>query len=189
VVLEIPPADEGSITGAVMDVWQSALPATGYKDQVPAGYVPLASQTYEGYALLRSIPKSGNDADVAKRLPTASGSSSIRFHTRPIRRRRPSSTPSTSCMTAPSLTTCGSSSRSTVVNRVDVVQLLFGARPGRVAAAPLRDLALRATACRRCIVSFAMSAQGSPRSNGRRAIAETSPIEITKTNSNCVRTV
>jgi hypothetical protein len=25
VVLEIPPADEGSITGTVMDVWQSAL--------------------------------------------------------------------------------------------------------------------------------------------------------------------
>src|ERR1700758_1486653 len=55
VVLEIPPADEGSITGTVMDVWQSALedvgPAgvdkgrggkylilpPGYKDQVPAG--------------------------------------------------------------------------------------------------------------------------------------------------------
>jgi hypothetical protein len=84
VVLEIPPADEGSITGTVMDVWQSALedvgPAgvdkggggkylilpPGYKDQVPAGYVPLVSQTYEGYALLRSIPNSGSEADVAK---------------------------------------------------------------------------------------------------------------------------
>ena len=83
-VLEIPAADDGSITGTVMDVWQSALedvgPAgvdkgqggkylilpPGYKDQVPAGYIPLASETYEGYALLRSIPKSGSEADVAK---------------------------------------------------------------------------------------------------------------------------
>ena len=84
VVLEIPPADEGSITGTVMDVWQSALedvgPAgvdkgqggkylilpPGYKDKVPAGYIPLPSDTYEGYALLRSIPKSGSESDVAK---------------------------------------------------------------------------------------------------------------------------
>jgi hypothetical protein len=84
VVLEIPPADEGSITGTVMDVWQCALedvgPAgvdkgqggkylilpPGYKDEVPAGYIPMASDTYQGYALLRSIPKSGGEADVAK---------------------------------------------------------------------------------------------------------------------------
>ena len=84
VVLEIPPADEGSITGTVMDVWQSALedvgPAgvdkgqggkylivpPGYKDKLPAGYISLSSDTYEGYALLRSIPKSGSEPDVAK---------------------------------------------------------------------------------------------------------------------------
>jgi hypothetical protein len=84
VVLEIPRADEGSITGTVMDVWQCALedvgPAgvdkgaggkylilpPGYKDKLPTGFIPLASDTYEGYALLRSIPKSGSDADVAK---------------------------------------------------------------------------------------------------------------------------
>jgi hypothetical protein len=84
VVLEVPPADEGSITGTVMDLWQSPLedvgPAgvdkgqgakylilpPGYKDKVPAGFIPLPSDTYEGYALLRSIPKSGSEADVAK---------------------------------------------------------------------------------------------------------------------------
>jgi hypothetical protein len=67
-----------------MDVWQCPLedvgPAgvdkgqggrylilpPGYKDNVPAGYIPLPSDTYEGYALLRSIPKSGSAADVAK---------------------------------------------------------------------------------------------------------------------------
>jgi len=83
-VLEIPPADEGSITGTVMDCWQCALedvgPAgvdkgegarylilpPGYSDEVPAGFVPLFSDTYEGYALLRSIPASGSEADVAK---------------------------------------------------------------------------------------------------------------------------
>lgn len=84
VVLEIPPADEGSITGTVMDVWQCALedvgPAgvdkgrggkylilpPGHKDEPPEGYIPLPSDTYEGYALLRSIPKSGSEADVAR---------------------------------------------------------------------------------------------------------------------------
>jgi hypothetical protein len=83
-VLDIPPADEGSITGTVMDAWQCALedvgPAgvdqgrggkylivpPGFKDDPPAGYILMPSDTYEGYALLRSIPKSGGDADVAK---------------------------------------------------------------------------------------------------------------------------
>jgi hypothetical protein len=83
-VLEIPPADEGSITGTVMDAWQNALedvgPAgvdkgnggkylilpPGYNDRAPDGYIALPSDTYQGYALLRSILKSGSDADVAK---------------------------------------------------------------------------------------------------------------------------
>jgi hypothetical protein len=83
-VLEIPPADEGSITGTVMDVWQCALedvgPAgvdkgaggkylivpPGHEDELPRGYIPLPSDTYQGYALLRSIPKSGGEADVAR---------------------------------------------------------------------------------------------------------------------------
>jgi hypothetical protein len=84
IVIEIPPVDEGSITGTVMDVWQCALedvgPAgldkgeggkylilpPGYTEKVPAGYIALPSDTYEGYALLRSIPKSGSESDVAK---------------------------------------------------------------------------------------------------------------------------
>src|SRR6185295_13818132 len=83
-VLEIPPAEEGSITGTVMDVWQCALedvgPAgvdkgqggkylilpPGYKDKEPDGYIALPSDTYEGYALLRSIPRSGSEPDVAR---------------------------------------------------------------------------------------------------------------------------
>jgi len=67
-----------------MDAWQAPLedvgPAgvdkgkggkylimpPGYKDKTPADYIPMPSDTYGGYALLRSIPKSGSAADVAK---------------------------------------------------------------------------------------------------------------------------
>ena len=83
-VLEIPAADEGSITGTVMDAWQCALedvgPAgmdkgaggkylilpPGHQDKLPEGYIALRSDTYEGYALLRSIPESGSEAHIAK---------------------------------------------------------------------------------------------------------------------------
>jgi hypothetical protein len=84
VVLEIPPADNGSITGSVDDCWQTAIedvgPAgvdkgkggkylilpPGYKGHVPSGYIPMPSATYQGYALLRSNLKSSSDADIAK---------------------------------------------------------------------------------------------------------------------------
>jgi hypothetical protein len=67
-----------------VDVWQAALedvgPAgvdkgkggkililpPGYKDKAPEGYIALPSETYQGYALLRSILQGGSDADVAK---------------------------------------------------------------------------------------------------------------------------
>ncbi|OCP35788.1 DUF1254 domain-containing protein [Ensifer sp. LC163] len=84
VVLEIPPAGDGSITGSIMDGWQSPLedvgPAgvdkgkggkylilpPGHDEKVPDGYIALPSETYGGYALLRSILKSGSEADIAK---------------------------------------------------------------------------------------------------------------------------
>ena len=83
-VLEIPPADGGSITGSIMDCWQTPLedvgPAgvdkgrggkylilpPGDSGTVPDGYIALRSETYQGYALLRSILKSGSDLDFAK---------------------------------------------------------------------------------------------------------------------------
>jgi hypothetical protein len=82
-VLEIPPADGGSITGTVMDVWQVPLEDVGpvgvdkgkggkylilppnHSAAVPDGYIALPSMNYQGYALLRSILRSGSDADVA----------------------------------------------------------------------------------------------------------------------------
>jgi hypothetical protein len=84
VLLEIPAADEGSITGSIMDCWQTPLedvgPAgvdegrggkylilpPGYSGTVPDGHIPLQSQTYQGYALLRSILKSGSEVDFVK---------------------------------------------------------------------------------------------------------------------------
>jgi len=83
-VIEIPPANGGSITGSIMDVWQTPLedvgPAgvdagkggkylilpPGYKDAVPEGYIALPCQTFQGYALLRSILKSGSAEDFTK---------------------------------------------------------------------------------------------------------------------------
>jgi hypothetical protein len=82
-VLEIPPADEGVINGTVMDVWQVPLEDVGpagvdkgkgakylilppnHSAAVPDGYTALPSMNYQGYALLRSILKTGSDADVA----------------------------------------------------------------------------------------------------------------------------
>ncbi len=82
VVLEIPPADTGSITGNIDNVWQVALEDAGpsgadkgaggkylilpprFSGEIPPGFIPLRSDTFGGYALLRSTPKSGSDADV-----------------------------------------------------------------------------------------------------------------------------
>ncbi len=84
VVMEIPPADGGAIVGTIMDAWQTPLedvgPAgvdkgkggkylilpPGHTAKAPDGYIVLPSSTYKGYALLRSIRKSGSDADLAK---------------------------------------------------------------------------------------------------------------------------
>ncbi len=83
VVLEIPPADDGSITGSIDDAWQLAIADVGpagsdggtggkylilppdHAGPVPDGYLPMASPTYCGYALLRSNLKSGSDSGVA----------------------------------------------------------------------------------------------------------------------------
>jgi hypothetical protein len=84
-VLEIPPADDGVINGTIMDAWQLPLedvgPAGADRGQggryvilppdydtnsVPQGFTVLPSQTYRGYALLRSILRSGSEADLAK---------------------------------------------------------------------------------------------------------------------------
>ena len=82
-VLEIPPAAGGTIVGSIDDAWQTAIEDVGpagvdkgkggkylilppdFKGKSPAGYLPMPASTYQTYALLRSILKSGSDADVA----------------------------------------------------------------------------------------------------------------------------
>ncbi|MCP3444029.1 DUF1254 domain-containing protein [Bradyrhizobium sp. CCGUVB14] len=84
IVLEIPPAQGGSIAGNIVTAWQMPLEDAGpegadkgqggkylilppdYKSAVPAGYIPLQSDTFSGFALLRSNLASHADADVAK---------------------------------------------------------------------------------------------------------------------------
>jgi hypothetical protein len=84
IVIEIPPADDGTINGTIMDSWQVPLEDVGpagadrgkggkylivppdYTKRLPGGYIVLASSTHQGYALLRSLLKSGSDADIAK---------------------------------------------------------------------------------------------------------------------------
>jgi hypothetical protein len=89
-VLEVPPADEGLFNGSIMNRWQAAiedigpggvdkgkggkylvLPPGFDKDKVPSGYIPMPSDSYLGYALIRSVLKSGSDADVAKAVAYA----------------------------------------------------------------------------------------------------------------------
>ena len=80
VVLEIPPADDGVFNGSVMSCWHSAIEDVGPggvdkgkggkylilppgydTSRVPAGYIAMPSDTYRGYALLRSVLKSDSD--------------------------------------------------------------------------------------------------------------------------------
>jgi hypothetical protein len=86
VVLEIPPSGEGTIVGSIDDCWQTALEDVGpagfdkgkggkylllppdFKGDAPTGYIVLHSNNYQGYALLRSNPKSHNDTDIAKAI-------------------------------------------------------------------------------------------------------------------------
>jgi hypothetical protein len=83
VVLEIPPADTGTIVGSIDDCWQTAIEDVGpagadkgaggkylilppdHDGGVPDGYLPCPSSTYQSYALLRSNYRSAADADIA----------------------------------------------------------------------------------------------------------------------------
>lgn len=83
--MEIPPAEgANSITGSIDDCWQTAIedvgPAgadkgkggkylilpPGYKDKIPAGYIPLQPVVYTGFAICRSNIGGGSKEDIAK---------------------------------------------------------------------------------------------------------------------------
>ncbi|MDO9714091.1 DUF1254 domain-containing protein [Paracraurococcus lichenis] len=85
VVLEIPPAEEGSsITGSIDDGWQTALEDVGpagadkgaggkylilppdHQGATPEGMIALPSGTHAGFALLRSNLRGHSDADLGR---------------------------------------------------------------------------------------------------------------------------
>ncbi|HEY1922997.1 MAG TPA: DUF1254 domain-containing protein [Tepidisphaeraceae bacterium] len=87
IVLDLPPGDaNGSFNGNIVTVWQMPLEDAGllgadkgaggkylilppgYKDKAPDGYIPLQSDTFGGYALIRSNLHSHGDDDVAKSI-------------------------------------------------------------------------------------------------------------------------
>jgi len=84
VVIDIPPAEGGSIAGNIVTIWQMPLEDAGpegadkgkggkyvivppgFKGETPKGAFVLQSDTYSGFALLRSNLASHGDADIAK---------------------------------------------------------------------------------------------------------------------------
>jgi len=86
VVLDLPPAVGAVLFGSMNDAWQIPqadvgpagedqgqggkylLLPPGYTEAVPAGYIPVRFKTYNGYSILRAIPATTSDADVAKAL-------------------------------------------------------------------------------------------------------------------------
>ncbi len=87
IVLDLPAGDaSGSFNGNIVTVWQMPLEDAGllgadkgaggkylilppgYAGTVPDGYIPLRSDTFGGYALIRSNLASHGDADVAKSI-------------------------------------------------------------------------------------------------------------------------
>ena len=92
VVIEVPPADGGSLNANIVNVWQMALEdaglmgadkgkggkylllSTGYAGTPPDGYIPLKYDTYGGYALLRTGPEDAERRLVAA-WPTAAANS------------------------------------------------------------------------------------------------------------------
>jgi hypothetical protein len=84
VVVEIPPATDNALFGTLIDAWNVPLIDVGkegddqgkggkylllppdYKGEVPAGYIPVPSKTYNSYSVLRVITKSLGDEDMRK---------------------------------------------------------------------------------------------------------------------------
>ncbi|WP_338049431.1 DUF1254 domain-containing protein [Rhizobium tubonense] len=89
VVIDVPPAEGGSINGNIVNIWQMPLEDAGpsgadqgkggkylilppgYTEKIPDGYIPLKSDTYGGYALLRSNLASHSDAEIEKSVAYA----------------------------------------------------------------------------------------------------------------------
>ena len=89
VVLEVPPADDGLFNGSIMNRWQAAIEdigpggvdkgkggkylilPPGYDEQSARRLYPDAVGQLSGLRLIRSVLRSGSDADVAKAIAYA----------------------------------------------------------------------------------------------------------------------
>ena len=85
-MLEVPAAVGAGLFGTIVDAWQVPLAHMGpsgqdegkggkflllppdYKGEIPAGYFPVHSETYNGFAGFRAIAKTEGAEDVAKAL-------------------------------------------------------------------------------------------------------------------------
>jgi hypothetical protein len=123
VVLEFPAAVGAGLFGTLLDAWQTPLADVGpkgedegkggkylllppdFKDEVPAGYIPVRSATYNGYALFRAIPATRSEVDLAKAIALVKQQRLIRWLKRPTRPSSVSSTLRASRLTASSGTT------------------------------------------------------------------------------------
>jgi hypothetical protein len=86
VVVDMPAAVGAGLFGSILDAWQVPLTDVGpegedrgtggkylllppgFSGDIKAGYFPIKSATYNGYAALRAIPKTRSDEDTAKAL-------------------------------------------------------------------------------------------------------------------------
>lgn len=84
IVIDVPPASGGSFAGNIVNAWQMPLEDAGpegadkgkgakylilppgFKGNVPQGYIVLRSDTFTGFALMRSNLASHADADIAR---------------------------------------------------------------------------------------------------------------------------
>jgi hypothetical protein len=90
IVLEVPAAGErGALNGSIMNRWQVAIEDIGpagvdagqggrflilppdHSDPIPPGYTPLPSDSFQGYGLIRSVLRGGNEADITQAVAYA----------------------------------------------------------------------------------------------------------------------
>jgi len=85
-VIDIPPAVGAGLFGSINDAWQVPMADIGtegedkgkggrylvlpsaYSGAIPTGYMPIRFNTYNGYSILRAIPVTTAEEDVAKAL-------------------------------------------------------------------------------------------------------------------------
>jgi len=138
VVIEIPPANGGSINGNIVNIWQEPLEDAGpsgadkgqggkylilppgYAGEVPAGYIPLSRRPSAATRCSAQTSRATATRMSPNRSPMASGSRSIHSHKRPTPQRRSSPTLRMCCSIPPFAMTKASSRRSTVSSRANL---------------------------------------------------------------------